>query len=377
MNRTFKHFFALLFLFQSCFIGLLNAQQVWPGDVTNNGIVNHVDFLFLGDAFFEAGSPRESSEMGIDWSAKELINPWGMTFPGTAIDYAYADCNGDGLVLPDDIAAIETNYGLTHGVVVPDLFPPGIQGVDPEIFFDESNLIQPVVEGSLVLLPIHLGSEDAMVNDFMGIGMTIKYDPEIIQAQDIQLFFSDSWINPSGNDLIDFIRNDEVDGELTVAATRAFSNLPVTGAGPIGALFIIIEDDVVGLSDPSIESIIEIEDVLLMSPELTTQPVVTTDFSLTIFPDAITLNEETPFLEEQIKVFPNPVQDELHIVLENTEDLQGIEVLNALGQRVMWHSFSNRLRYDVNTQTLADGIYYIQLHLESQVVNKKIIISRE
>ena len=76
----------------------LSAQQdsvrVWPGDANNNGAVNEVDVLYWGAAFGRTGPPRSPIDVLF---VGYPFNPWNITF-WNGVDYAHADCNGDGEV---------------------------------------------------------------------------------------------------------------------------------------------------------------------------------------------------------------------------------------------------------------------------------------
>jgi len=73
------NFFTFLLLISFLFLSNRTAThaQVWPGDVNNNGIVNHVDLIYLGEIFFQTGPPRFFPEQGIFWEEKLINAPWG------------------------------------------------------------------------------------------------------------------------------------------------------------------------------------------------------------------------------------------------------------------------------------------------------------
>jgi len=265
---------------------------------------------------------------------------------------------------------------LTHGTVTPDVFPIGTPGVSPELYFDTALIPQPLLEMGLLLVPIILGSEDNPVENFSSIGFTINYDPDILQEENIGFFFEESWINPGGNALIEIINNNVDEGVLTVSATR-FVNIPVNGAGPIGIMTIIIEDDVVGLSEPAIETLVEIDQIIVTSPGLATQPVVGDSLVLEILPDDITLSDESPEEKYNLNIFPNPIRNEINLKLDSDVRMESIQLFNTIGQKVMESTFNpiNELRYD--TQGLPDGIYFLQVQLANgTIVGRKIVVEQ-
>lgn len=71
-----------------CFFSIsLNAQNtsLYPGDVNDNGIANHVDLLYIGSAFGEAGNAR------VDYAYTFTSNVSGGTPP---YSYAWSSTNG-------------------------------------------------------------------------------------------------------------------------------------------------------------------------------------------------------------------------------------------------------------------------------------------
>ena len=89
-----RFLFVIVLVFASFFSPLV-GQEVWPGDINNNGTVNNVDLLYWGIAQGSAGLPRD--EEGTDWGAYSIDDLWGQTF-SNGLDYAYADCDGNGFV---------------------------------------------------------------------------------------------------------------------------------------------------------------------------------------------------------------------------------------------------------------------------------------
>lgn len=78
-----------------------------------------------------------------------------------------------------------------------------------------------------------------------------------------------------------------------------------------------------------------------------------------------------------VKVYPNPVEIEIHIEFENysSENLQ-IEVLNELGQRIIFQSHDHQPilhTIKVNDQLFAPGVYYLKIRSGDHQEIKKFI----
>ena len=91
---------------------------VRPGDADNNGGVNILDILPLGDHWGESGPPRnpvlELFTEVQEWKAF-FAEPW------TSKDATYADTNGDGQVDQDDIIPIAIYWNRTGNAMAPQM----------------------------------------------------------------------------------------------------------------------------------------------------------------------------------------------------------------------------------------------------------------
>lgn len=97
---------------------VLDDFCVYPGDVNYDGICNNYDLLALGAAYQETGSPR--AVQLTNWQGYYCPD-WTGAFPDN-INYKHADCDGNGIVNYDDLAAIEQNYGEEHDLPQPFAF---------------------------------------------------------------------------------------------------------------------------------------------------------------------------------------------------------------------------------------------------------------
>lgn len=77
---------------------------VWPGDTNNNGLVDELDVLPLGQYWLSQGPPPVYS--GIAWAARS-VEAW---IPEAA---TYADATGDGIVNYKDLLPVGLNFGET------------------------------------------------------------------------------------------------------------------------------------------------------------------------------------------------------------------------------------------------------------------------
>ncbi len=222
------------------------SQTVWPGDVDNNGIVDGVDALYWNQVIGETGTPRINGTA--DWTGQNLPIPlWGTSF-ANSLDYSYADCDGNGVVDElDFMDGIIDNCGQTHGVVTPSVYFNGQVGVDPSLCLEpESN---EVYSGEMLNIDLKLGDENIDIEDFKAITFTVEYDGEFVEDNsNFMLDLTESWADPSGTGegTESYVKNynDTNQGEVTILRTGSSIQ---NGAGKIGRVSIVIEDQIVGL----------------------------------------------------------------------------------------------------------------------------------
>lgn len=363
-----------IFLWMICFCPIISAQgQVWPGDVDNNGIVDHIDLLYLNLALGEIGPPRPLPEQGDEWEEKEFEEEWVNSFPdGT--NYVYADCNGDGFIsLEDEFIIRELNFDLTHGVVTPPSIPEGNPITHPTL---RLNLIgEEIIEGNSSALVVEFGTAEVPVDNFYGIAFTIKYDPEIMQANFLPINIFDEedifWGNIENlNELID--PNLE-EGEINVMLSRFEGGSTASGFGVIGTFFVVVEDNVVGISDPDLESSIYIEKVLFFDSNFNVQPVYGDSTSVTIFNDDL-VDTYAPHDEKSLSIYPNPTQNKVWIDCKN-QTLQYLSIYHHTGQTIFQQAYDAKIeRTQINTENLPKGAYFIEIQTSNGIEIKNIIL---
>jgi hypothetical protein len=75
--------------------------------------------------------------------------------------------------------------------------------------------------------------------------------------------------------------------------------------------------------------------------------------------------------ENQIKIFPNPVQSILHFELSN-EEIKEVEVFNMMGQKLK-NYFINDVKFSIDFSEYSSGIYFMNIKGDKKSICKKII----
>lgn len=338
---------------------------VWPGDVNNNGVVTNVDFLSLGLAYNFFGPQR--AEVNSDFEAQEAT-PWGFSF-SNGVNFAYADCNGDGLInYIYDAFPIYVHYGMTHGSVTPDVFTNGLSGIDPPLYLDSAGVSGPVGPGASVSLPIMLGSAEMPLEDFYGLAFSIEVDPVVIDVDQMMADFSGlNWANPD-NDRI-YTQYRASNSRIDVAWVRTDRNNQ-SGFGKIGTLDFIVIDDVVSIQQPatqvilhSVKAIDRFGNETLLSPDTLTIPL---DQSSPVGPEP-----RAPEIE--VKISPNPACE--YIYLQCNEPIQVANLYDVTGRPVATIT-PEAAGYFWSISFLPPGVYTCRVQTRSGEERTRIVVCR-
>ena len=73
-------------------------------------------------------------------------------------------------------------------------------------------------------------------------------------------------------------------------------------------------------------------------------------------------------LDQTISVYPNPANDELHIMMPTTVQLEKVEIYNTLGQLV-----GQKIDHDFSISELASGIHLLKITTSEGVIHKNFI----
>ena len=84
--------------------------------------------------------------------------------------------------------------------------------------------------------------------------------------------------------------------------------------------------------------------------------------------NVITLANESFELEPTISVYPNPANEELHIMMPTTIHLEKVEIYNLLGQLVATHFSPN-----FKTNALVSGIHVLKMITSEGIIHKNFI----
>jgi len=339
------------------------AQEMYPGDINNNGIVNEVDVLNLGTVIGFTGPQRVDAS--INFNAQE-INPFTDNM-ATGLNQAYADCDGNGIIEEDDLIAIEDNFGLTHGVVNPDTYSEiGLSTFDPLLsFVPTSNSVE---EGETIEVDVIIGANGSSIVDFYGITFSVVYDPLVVESVSYEQLDASSLIG-TGNSF-NLVTEEQV-GLTNIAISRN-DLIAESGSGIIGRLsFIIIEDIVSALPIPDFP--IEIENVLVSTDLLGVIDINLEEASFDVLPSTVATDEIR--ISNLISLSPNPVNKSQSIRIESKNTIiESIELISLLDhQKFISQTYGKVVEFNL-PENWNLGVYFLRINTSDGFVLRKVIV---
>jgi len=366
--QLFKYYIWLIFLF---FGHLTTAQNIWPGDVNNNGIVNKVDLLYIGYAFGTTGIAR--LEPSDTWGAKEAPELWTDNFPN-GTNYAFADCNGDGIVDRLDADIVINNLNLQHDdvVFVPDEVPMGVSGIDPACRFVNTPSAAPVDQR--FSFDIALGSDELPIDSLSGFAFFLNIEPDIIGKNALDFaelnLSSDTWIDGEEASSILEVQEDLDAVKLKAAYTKT-DQISLSGGGSVATVSFIVESNVIDLLIFEADTItFTIDSMIVLDNNLEPIPIVPDTLKLAIDRELI-LNTEALLQLPTVAIFPNPNNGLL--ILESSEPILGrITLFDAYGGLVYDQILTKQNLQVVEIQDIPNGMYFAKIETTYGIQTKKV-----
>ncbi len=347
---------------------------VWPGDADDNASANHFDLLTLGLGMGHTGPAR--AEVGTLWTG--YSSPiWADATPVSGINFRNLDADGDGIVSTADVAAIETNWGET---IFPTAGDPNLQPPDSQSFSAIGGQVVTLVPSDTLeaseaaAIPIELGMAGSPAVDLLGVAMSIFYDTSLVKPSSVHFLPGGSWLGTAGSDLVFVEKNFPQKGRLDVALTRT-DGQGVTGDGPIGLAYIVIEDDIYlrgngtsrGPTDTLVQTGFQIRNVRAITSAEQLLDVAPKDAPF-FLRQTITTTSGPGELGKKIIAFPNPASSEIR--LESSVFMEQAGIFGTDGR----FFFSKEIRSEAGAMSLdglPPGIFLLKIQTAEGVAVKK------
>lgn len=337
---------------------------IWDGDVNQDGIVNSEDIMELAFNVGETGESRTTNGL---WTAQESQD-WQYHQAGSDRDLSHSDTNGDGFIDNDDFAVVEENYGLIH-----DLLP--VQAYN--LLSSPVNLIpnqSDVDSGDLVIFYIEIGDDENPIKNFSGLSFNFNIDASLIDSSSVYVdFYEDSWAGYGNATKVYY--NQTTAGNIDVAFSHV-GQASNTGAGLIGEVGFIVEDEIGGLrlDDLFINLDIHFSRGVMLDGGGTKYSLPEgfgrTRVAVSIDPDGTDLSD----LDEiNIVVGPNPASNLVNISAE-LEVIDAIEIQSITGVKYADQDYTQPIQStNIDIVDLPSGTYIVTVYAQGQIKSEKLI----
>lgn len=345
----------------SIYVNGCNQNDVWPGDANADGVANLYDLIPVGQAYNDNGPVRTGASL--TWVAQPATN-WANNFT-SGVNHKHADCDGNGTVDVNDVAAITLNYGQTHPLRIQ---PSSINTAVPEIAVVAS--ADTVGTSALVDFDIVLGSATLPVDSIYGIAFKVSMNSALIDTNLTTATVLSSFIGTPGNDVITLTKIFNGTAQTDFAICRN-TQTDAGGNGVIGRVGVVITDNLSG----KVALNAGISDVFAVKFDGTIVPLNSIGDFVVIDPLLSVSNNEQ---NKEISVYPNPASDNFYVQLPGNTDTQEIQLTSLDGKIIK--SFKSRLEQQVKIKTndLAAGLYFVKVKMnDGSLYNTKVTITKK
>ena len=333
---------------------------VWPGDANNDGIVNNLDILNVGNAFSKQGNARDVLQ--IDWLETEVIQ-WVDTLPN-GLNTGYADCSGNGFINIEDAYAVELNYGETNSNFNGLNFTQGTIN-DPLLTVVTIDSFWQPGDTALLTVFINQTSSDSIYN----IAFTLNYDTTLVKETSINLLPHPQF-GGGGRQPIFVQKNYENSGFVEFGISRTNNNNHA-GSLAIATASMIIEDNLIGKSFLDVAGAFHLSNIRMHNKDLKEIPVMGDTVSAKI---VTSISEKK--LAQQTSIYPIPANDKLFVDFKKEIEINDIQLIDMNGIKITADFSVVGNSAMLNLATIVKGVYILKLITVNGVLHQKILIEK-
>jgi len=355
----------LILLF--CWINNIHGQSLWAGDVNNNGIVNEVDVLYWGWANGATGASRPDAST--DWEAQNLPAAWSQDF-SNGLNYAYADCDGNGMIEEDDFDVIEDNFGLQHGTLSPDGFQNGEEGQAIKLRLETDNNV--VGLGSIVQIRLSIDNAIGSNSKFYGMALKMSYTADVLQGDDAPDFdlTENNWLYAGDDAVIETIIGDNDNETAGLAITRTNQQSVAIEEGEIGSFSVVMEDIILYSQDTFI---LTVDSILLFDDNFSSIAVVPDTLEIIVARDPKEVTAQQKIIPISYQLYPNPTSDKVSLIA--AVELSDLVLVDQLGRTFpLIYERIGLGQYQIDLPQLPKGIYWIKARTRKTNYHFKILL---
>lgn len=338
-----------------------SSDCVWPGDASNDNVVNQFDLLYLAlgmGKHFEPRNEQDSLWKGLD------APDWPEQTPRRHINFKHCDLDGNGWIEPADTSVIYRQWENeinTNDYPTPYRlpYPPDSLATAWAIDIQADTLDA----GKMLSIPVYATAEN-----ILGMAFSISYD-SVLVVSEVSFEPVPGWLGDPQNDLISVQKDFQHQSRFDLALARV--GTAATGAGLIGHLnlrFTALPPDSL------VKTMLFTSHGLAITPEETL--IALPETRKAVFLKGGIVNGTQNPQEWPIEIYPNPVADMLHVDIGD-KTLNRLEILTSTGQRVEGlelKDLGNQAGIDVSR--LPVGAYWLRGYVGDSFFTRFFVIAR-
>ncbi|MEM9820454.1 MAG: T9SS type A sorting domain-containing protein [Bacteroidota bacterium] len=339
-------------LYHTIHVNILEPEYSWPGDLNFDGLVNHVDALYLGLAYELQGTAR--IDPSTVW-AQQYTTSWSGQTPESQINHKHLDADGNGQINADDLLPIQQNWQQSH----PEGQNPGLPNYAGNQVASLHLELPELQNGQWVDIPLHLGTENQAAQEIYGLAFRMLIDPALLEGGNLQFEFHDNFLGTVQEDWLSFVHYEA--GVLSASLTRK-DGQAVDGFGPIASLSFQVATDYPLTQNVQFELI---NDLCLKSVELPCgivggiQTTELTTSTSSVFPSDWQLS-------------PNPASDRLYLNTNNSvpDQVFLMDIQSKVHQS--WTPLGNAT--ELVLENIAPGLYIFVIDNGQKRYHQRLVI---
>ena len=351
-----------------------NAQTigyVWPGDTDGNKKANVADLLNVGLGYYEEGSPRPNAT--IEWEPQMAPN-WDKTTVA-GLNHKHIDSDGNGKVNELDVNPIQLYYQKLVPVPTPYV------ANRPEVsvrFAQDTIYVDPSQQAGFdIAAELYVGKASQPVSNFYGISLALDY-PEFINQNTIAFYTGEQFLGQS-NHILWLQKNHFGSRQLDLGFVRKHQG-GVNGFGRLAQLnlqsdIIIIIDLIERQAAPILPLVIGINTVKAIDADGNQLELSAPAVPDTVWIKVLQTTGINEALDSQTQAFPNPVKENLNLMLTSIQEVGEIKIMDAMGRivrQVENPSMQNGI-YSVPMSDMPPGMYRAQILTGKGLITKDLI----
>lgn len=331
-------------------------SSLHPGDVNNDGIVNHFDLIPIGIKYGKSGSPRHERDRTFSAFNPVPVGNWSTATRN--VNDKYIDIDGDGIIDTNDSKALPLNFKKSwNSTTIPLLSAPSFSTTLT------ARLPQDTIDfsGNRISLPVSIINQTPI----QSYGIAFTYQLKVLNKNtgNDTLYADRSTVsnfNLWNEKPLIFFEKDASSYYVAAVKTNG-KNGPTDGYA--GVVEIVVEDILIGIAKLGDVGrfTIDFKEVLLVDNAHT--PIDITPKPYTFYARKVASGISNNVTND-IQVFPTFIENDLMIEKSNLRKVN-YQIYNSIGL-LMHQGILEKEQTKIESGNWSPGVYYLKLDAGSK-----------